>query len=202
MTIPHTLPAESLPIEALPAEELGAGSAQRTRDFASFSADDFKAAFRHHPGGVAVVTATGPNGHVALTATSVSSVSADPPLLVFSVSGQSSSAPTLRRAEFVVVHLLAADGLGVAQLGATSGIDRFADSSRWSTLVTGEPVFHGTRWLRARVIDRLDAKSATIVVAQAVQSNISADAPHPGDDGLVYVDRTWHRIGAHSRIDA
>lgn len=184
---------------ALPAE-----TERRTgpRDLSSFSADDFKAAFRHHPGGVAVITATGPEGHVALTATSVSSVSAEPPLLVFSVSAQSSAAPTIRTAEHVVVHLVEAEGLGLAQLGATSGIDRFADTDRWTTLITGEPVFHGTRWLRARVIDRLDAKTATVVVAQAVQSNVSAEAPHGGDDGLVYVDRTWHRIGAHSRVEA
>ncbi|MGO1768478.1 MAG: flavin reductase family protein [Microbacterium sp.] len=172
------------------------------RDLAPFAADDFKAAFRHHPGGVAVITATGPGGHVALTATSVSSVSAEPPLLVFSVSAQSSAAPTIRSADHVVVHLLGADELELARLGATSGIDRFADTSLWTTIVTGEPVFHGTRWLRSRVIDRLDSGTATIVVAQAVQSNISADEPRGEDDGLVYVDRTWHRLGSASRLDA
>lgn len=195
MTRRNTTPMDGAPSAA---EDAPAAPAH----LPSFSADDFKAAFRHHPGGVAVITATGPDGHVALTATSVSSVSADPPLLVFSVSAQSSAAPTIRRATFVVVHLVEAEGLDIAQLGATSGVDRFADTGRWTTLVTGEPVFHGTRWLRTRVIDRLDAKTATVVVAQAVQSNVSAEAPHPGGDGLVYVDRTWHRIGDHSRLDA
>ncbi len=171
------------------------------RDLTPFAADDFKAAFRHHPGGVAVITATGPGGHVALTATSVSSVSAEPPLLVFSVSAQSSSAPTIREAEHVVVHLIDAERIALAQLGATSGIDRFADTSLWTTLVTGEPVFHGTRWLRSRVIDRLDSGTATIIVAQAVQSNISADEPRGEDDGLVYVNRTWHRVGSRSRLE-
>ena len=46
----------------------------------SLSADEFKALFRGHPGGVAVITADAGDGPVALTATSVASVSAEPPL--------------------------------------------------------------------------------------------------------------------------
>jgi len=168
---------------------------------AALPAQDFAAAFRHHPGGVALITATGPRGHVALTATSVASVSVDPPLFVFSASAASSAAPTIRAADSLVLHLIGAEGVALAQLGATSGIDRFADTDSWTTLITGEPVFHGTRWLRARVVDRIDAGSATIVLAEAVQSNIAADAPLADDDGLVYVNRAWHRIGEHSVID-
>jgi flavin reductase (DIM6/NTAB) family NADH-FMN oxidoreductase RutF len=44
----------------------------------SLSPDEFKALFRGHPGGVAVITADAGDGPVALTATSVASVSADP----------------------------------------------------------------------------------------------------------------------------
>ncbi|WP_330257525.1 flavin reductase family protein [Nocardia sp. NBC_00565] len=64
---------------------------------AAVSAEQFRSAFRGHPGGVSLITAdTG--RPVALTATSVASVSVDPPALTFSVSEQSSSAPTLRQA--------------------------------------------------------------------------------------------------------
>ena len=92
----------------------------------SLASDDFKALFRGHPGGVAVITAQAGESPVALTATSVASVSADPPLLIFSISAQSSSAAVFARAETVVVHLLDANDLEVAQLGATTGVDRFA----------------------------------------------------------------------------
>ena len=37
----------------------------------AITADEFKAAFRNHPGGVAVITADAGNGPVGLTATSV-----------------------------------------------------------------------------------------------------------------------------------
>ena len=112
-------------------------------------AEQFKAAFRNHAAGVAVITADAGDGPVALTATSVFSVSAEPPLLVFSLSASSSSTPTLTRASTVVVHLLSADQLDLAVLAATSGIDRFADTSIWSRLETGEPYFTAAPvWIR------------------------------------------------------
>ena len=158
------------------------------------SADEFKAAFRGHPGGVSLITAVGADGPVALTATSVTSVSADPPMLVFSVSTISSSHAALTSCDTVVVHLLAAEHQRLAALGATSGVDRFADTALWDALPTGEPVFHGPRWLRARVLERIPAGTATVLVAEVVETALRANDGH----GLVYVDRTWHHIGEHS----
>ncbi|MDQ1572665.1 MAG: hypothetical protein QOH44_224, partial [Actinomycetota bacterium] len=109
-------------------------SAAEPDRWVSLSADEFKLAFRNHPAGVAVITADAGDGPVGLTATSVFSVSAEPPLLVFSISSQSSSAPTLSRADTVVVHLLSAEQLAVAKLFATSGVDRFADTESWARL--------------------------------------------------------------------
>jgi flavin reductase (DIM6/NTAB) family NADH-FMN oxidoreductase RutF len=169
---------------------------------ASLSADDFKALFRGHPGGVAVITAEGPNGPVALTATSVSSVSVDPPLLIFSVSALSSATPSILAAETIVVHLLDGDDLEVAQLASTSGVDRFADRTRWSRLVTGEPVYHGVRaWVRCSIVERMNAGGSTVIAAHALQSDIARDV-EPGGHGnaLVYHNRSWHRLGDHSRI--
>ena len=71
----------------------------------SLPAEDFKAVFRGHPGGVSVITADAGQGPVALTATSVASISVDPPLLVFSISALSSAAVALTRATSLVVHI-------------------------------------------------------------------------------------------------
>ncbi|GAA2982064.1 flavin reductase (DIM6/NTAB) family NADH-FMN oxidoreductase RutF [Microbacterium terrae] len=168
----------------------------------SLSADDFKGLFRCHPGGVAVVTAEGEHGPVALTATSVSSVSADPPLLVFSLSALSSATPTIVSAETVVVHLLDANDLGLARLCAAKGADRFADQDSWTRLVTGEHVFHGVRaWVRCAVVSRMEAGGSTVIAAHALQSTISRDV-ESGEAGeaLVYYNRAWHRLGEHSLI--
>lgn len=166
----------------------------------SISEEAFKAAFRGHPGGVALITATGPGGHVALTATSVASVSADPPLLVFSVSHRSSAAPTIRSASSVVVHLLDAPHLELARLGALHGADRFADDRLWTTLPTGEPVFHGPVWLRSIVVDTLGAGTATVVVAEPVETNLLGERDNAGG-ALVYHGHRWHRLGPASRVD-
>jgi flavin reductase (DIM6/NTAB) family NADH-FMN oxidoreductase RutF len=176
---------------------------KNTTDGDAVGPEQFRAAFRRHPGGVALVTALGPQGPAALTATSVTSISAEPAILAFSVSHGSSATPAIVAASTVVVHLLDASNVHLAKLGATSGIDRFADSTLWSFLGTGEPVFHDTRWLRARVLDRVDAGSATLVLAEPIESNVSVEPTDEGSvrEGLVYLDRTWHRLGDSSRLD-
>lgn len=169
----------------------------------SLPADDFKALFRGHPAGVAVITADAGAGPVALTATSVASVSADPPLLIFSISTLSSAAATLARAETVVVHLLDADDIDLAKLGATSGVDRFADEGLWTRLTTGEPVYRGVRaWVRCAVINRMEAGTSTVIAAHALQSHIARDVA-PGEPGgaLVHHNRSWHRLSEDSRLD-
>ncbi len=62
--------------EVAPAAPGGAGQ---------LSAEEYKAVFRRHPAGVAVVTLVDPVTRelVGFTATSVISVSADPPVLAF-----------------------------------------------------------------------------------------------------------------------
>ncbi|MCU1443160.1 MAG: flavin oxidoreductase, partial [Cryobacterium sp.] len=85
-------------------------------------------------------------------------------LLVFSIAKESSSAPTIRAARSVVVHLLGADQLNIARLCATSGIDRFADRSIWQRLASGEPYFpNAPSWLRGRVVDRMEVGGSTIL---------------------------------------
>jgi flavin reductase (DIM6/NTAB) family NADH-FMN oxidoreductase RutF len=169
------------------------------------SPEEFKAAFRNHPAGVAIITADAGDGPVALTATSVFSVSVEPPLLVFSISELSSSTPTIRKADTVVVHLLGAGQLDIAKLGATSGIDRFADTSIWDRLPTGEPYFPAAHaWIRGRVVNKMEAGGSTVVAVQALETKAPPAGDHAADaaeaEPLVYHNRTWHRLGEHSKI--
>jgi flavin reductase (DIM6/NTAB) family NADH-FMN oxidoreductase RutF len=165
------------------------------------SADEFKLAFRHHPAGVALITADAGDGPVAMTVTSVFSVSAEPPLFVFSISDQSSATPTITKAETLIVHLLSADQLDLARLGATSGVDRFADTSSWDRLITGEPYFPAVRtWIRGRVIDRMRAGSSTVVAVHALQARLPESAESEAVEPLVYYRRTWHALSDESEI--
>ncbi|WP_375388802.1 flavin reductase family protein [uncultured Amnibacterium sp.] len=163
------------------------------------TAEEFKLAFRNHAAGVAVITADAGDGPVGLTATSVFSVSAEPPLLIFSLSSSSSSAPTIRAADTVIVHLLGADQIALARLCATSGIDRFADRTIWDRLITGEPYFPSAHaWIRGRVVNRMEAGASTVVAVHALQAKLPVDA---GDaPPLVYHNRAYHSLGDHSRL--
>lgn len=181
---------------------VGARSVTSAQEPEPTTTERFIAAFGNHPAGVSVITADAGNGPVALTATSVCSVSVDPPMLAFSASSRSSSTPTIRSAETLVVHLLNSEQLPIAQLGATSGIDRFADTSIWDRLGTGEPYFPGAAvWIRGRIVNTLDARGATLVLVEALEvggkgGNPSLNAGQP----LVYHSRAWHALGEHSRI--
>lgn len=167
--------------------------------------DQFRAAFRHHPGGVTVITAKSPEGkHVALTATSLASVSLEPPLVVFSASAISSSTPVLNAAEHVIVHFIDADAIEIAKIGATSGIDRFEDTSMWTELETGERVFTDAPvWMRCKIVNRVDAAGSTLLVAEVVDTSLANGDADPRDerDPLTYVNRTWHRLNDGSRVE-
>ncbi|MFL4473310.1 flavin reductase family protein [Paeniglutamicibacter sp. MACA_103] len=177
-----------------------AGSTVATLPSAGVGPAEFKAAFRNHPAGVAIITATGPEGPVGLTVSSVISVSAEPPLLVFSLSAGSRTTPLIAGADTVVVHLLGAAQAPLAKAFATPGVDRFA-ATDWHLLPTGEPVLsQAPVWLRGRIVNAMDAGGSVVVAVHLLQANVPADGDLP-ETPLVYHNRSWHRLGDHSVID-
>jgi flavin reductase (DIM6/NTAB) family NADH-FMN oxidoreductase RutF len=187
-------------------ERGGAGdfeASEASSTLSGLEAQHFIAAFREHPAGVAVITADIGAGPVGLTATSVSSVSADPAMLVFSVADASSSTPVIRAASTLVVHLLSSRDISIAQLCATSGIDRFADTSIWDRLPTGEPYFTGVkRWIRAEVVSTVSAGTSTLMIVHALEASPTVVLGAPTDDApLVYHKRTWHSLNDQSVLN-
>ena len=136
------------------------------------SPDAFKRVFRNQAAGAAIITADAGNGPVGSTATSVFSVSAEPALLVFSVSDDSSSARTLHKTENVVIHLLSADQVDLAKFCAKSGVDRFADTPLWDRLPSGEPSFPTAQaGILGRVVNRMPAGGATVLAVHALEAS-------------------------------
>jgi len=155
--------------------------------------DAYKAVFRQHPAGVAVIALEHEGRPVGFTATSVISVSAAPPLLAFSLASTSSSWPAISAARTLAVSFLAHDQDDVSTRFATSGIDRFA-AGGWSRLASGEPVVDGAlSWVRGRVVQRTPVGDSYLVSLRALSSGTRGEAAP-----LVYHDRAYHRIGDHS----
>lgn len=157
----------------------------------------FKELFRNYPNGVAIVTATGTDGPVGFTATSVVSISADPAVLAFSITSAASSWPTIAGARSVVVHFLDTEHIGLSQLFATSGADRFAPVD-WEELPTGEPrLLEVGSWTRGVILDRVPAGASTIVLVGATEASVA-----PERVPLVYHDRHYHSLTPISVVPA
>lgn len=154
----------------------------------SIDAEHFRTIFRGHPAGVAVVTLHDGTRAYGFTATSVISVSAEPPLFAFSVHAASSSWSALSRAQRVMINFLAEDQADVAARFSTSGIDRFA-AGGWHPLPTGEPVLTGCAgWIEGRVWSLVPAAGSRLILAEAAAAWGSDRRP------LIYRDRTYHRL--------
>ncbi|MFD7712306.1 flavin reductase family protein [Streptomyces sp. NPDC059786] len=131
------------------------------------SADLLRSVFRQHAAGVAVITTQGPRGPVGFTATSLASVSAEPPVVSFGVGTGASSWPALSEAEHVGVHILGEHQQGLAATFARSGADRFGKPTRWREGPEGVPVLDGVlAWLVCRVTARVPAGDHRIVLAE------------------------------------
>ncbi|ETK37566.1 flavin reductase family protein [Microbispora sp. ATCC PTA-5024] len=149
--------------------------------------DAFLSAFRRHAAGVAVVTTMSEHGPVGFTATSVTSVSREPPMLAFGIGTSSSCWPAIRDGHAFVVHILASGQRDLAALFARRGADRFGPHTRWSRLPGGEPLLHGAAaWLRCRTRERFIAGDHRLVLGLVTDGR--AD---PELDPLVYHDGTY-----------
>ncbi|KUJ68176.1 flavin reductase [Streptomyces albus subsp. albus] len=137
------------------------------------TSDLLRSVFRRHAAGVAVITAqhTRP---VGFTATSLSSVAAEPPLLSFGVGTGSSSWPAISEAEHIGVHILGEHQRELAATFARSGADRFAPPTSWRSGPHGVPVIDGVlAWLVCRVVARIPAGDHRVVIAEAVAGDPS-----------------------------
>lgn len=139
--------------------------------------------------GVTVVTAIGAGGErVGLTANSLTSVSLDPPLLLFCPARTASALPTLRASGRFAVNVLAADQAAVADRFSRRGVDRFADAV-WDNLV-GLPVLSGALASFACTLDaEHDGGDHVVVVGR-----VDAMRCGGGHDPLLYFRGAYRQV--------
>ncbi|WP_181795437.1 flavin reductase family protein [Streptomyces sp. WELS2] len=126
-----------------------------------------RSAFRRHAAGVAVITARGASGPVGFTATSLTSVSAEPPLVSFGIGTGASSWPAIAGTDHVGVHILGEHQSDLAATFARSGADRFGAPTAWREGPKGVPVLDDVLvWLVCRIVGRVPAGDHRIVLAE------------------------------------
>ena len=102
----------------------------------------FRQVLGHVPTGVSLVTAMTPSGPVGIAINSLTSVSLEPPLVLFCVAHSSSTWPALQAAGAFSVNVLGEDDADICRRFARRGIDRFAGMP-YHLGATGAPVLKG-----------------------------------------------------------
>lgn len=152
-------------------------------------ANDFRAAFRAHPAGVALITANPHGQPVGLTVSSLASLSIDPVAVSFSLTRSSGSAGAVLQAPTFLIHLLGEEHSDLADAFAHPDGERFTDGQGWQLLENGEPYFaQAPVALRARMHSSLQVGGSRLIAAEVL------DILHgPQSQHLLYQDR--HYLG-------
>lgn len=115
--------------------------------------------------GVTIVTAKGAEGRpIGLTATSFTSVSMEPPLVLVCIHKTIGSYEPMMGAEGYAVQILGAEQEALSRKFATGGIDKFADQPVTEGLY-GAPLLPGClATIECRTTERVDAGDHTILI--------------------------------------
>lgn len=106
---------------------IGARSGDKSMPEPVFDSMEFRRALGTFTTGVTVITARSATGEpVGVTANSFSSVSLDPPLVLWSLAKTAHSLPVFQAAEFFAIHILAAGQEELSNRFASRGEDKFA----------------------------------------------------------------------------
>jgi flavin reductase (DIM6/NTAB) family NADH-FMN oxidoreductase RutF len=152
----------------------------------------YRAIFGSFPNGVSVVTTRDFDGTLnGLTATSVCSLSLDPPLLLVCVSDDSTTLPALQRRKRFVVNFLAGDKAAVARHFASDLDDKFA-VVRWRPSVEHElPILSddAVAYAECRTVEEIQAGDHVIVVGLIEDGDLTANRSALVFRGGIY--RNW-----------
>ena len=125
--------------------------------------DQYRLVLGHLPTGVTVVTANGAGGPVGMSANSVTSVSLDPPLILFCPAMTSTTWPPIRDSGRFCINVFAAHHEEMSRRFSARGVDRFAGVA-WHERAAGPALDDAVAWIECTI-----------------------DAVHPGGDHLIVV---------------
>lgn len=150
-----------------------------------------RSAFRRHASGVSVITMNDSSGKPAgFTATSMTSLGANPPLASFNVSRGSSTWPILEKVEYVAIHTLGENNLALAQRMAADHTQRFLQED-WFAGPYGLPIFRdATAVIIGKVRDFHNIESNAVVIVDIIEGLIGEL-----DNALLYYQRHYMSPG-------
>lgn len=183
----HSAPAQAGAVSAAPE------SAPKVE--LSAAALAYRAAMRKLAGAVSVLTVGAGESRTGLTATSVSSLSIDPPTLLICVNRSSSSLGALKSHGTFAINVLRPHHQPLADQfagkGGLKGPDRY-QGAEWTRLETGAPVLaDALAAFDCEIEEAIERHSHFIVIGRVVASRITETA-----EPLLYWAGAYRNLGA------
>lgn len=148
-------------------------------------------------GAVSVITTDGAAGRWGFTASAVCSVTDQPPTLLVCMNRSSFSNSHFKQNGVLSVNVLSAELKDISGVFANRDLDsdqRFAQAS-WSTLESGAPLLDDALVnFDCRIAQAHEVGSHTIFYCEVLGIRNGKS-----QDGLVYFNRAYHRLGEQSR---
>jgi flavin reductase (DIM6/NTAB) family NADH-FMN oxidoreductase RutF len=144
-----------------------------TSDNAAFEGT-FKEMFRRHAAGVAIITVNYNGVPYGFTATSVASLSAQPPRFTFNMARSSSSWPAIANTTHIGVHMLGLENQELADRFARTR-NRF-EGDHWEMGPHEVPILKDVAgWLIGKIQMRLSFENNAVVVVEVVGWQVGED---------------------------
>jgi 3-hydroxy-9,10-secoandrosta-1,3,5(10)-triene-9,17-dione monooxygenase reductase component len=138
----------------------------------------FRQVLAHMPTGVSVITAHGLAGPIGMAANSVTSVSLDPPLMLFCPARSSSTWPGIRDAGRFCINVMAGHHEEITRRFAAKDTDRFAGVD-YTDRTGGPALREALAWIECEIEDEHEAGDHTIVVARVVAIEAASGSSEP-----------------------
>ena len=152
------------------------GAAARFPSVPAVDAPTFRTVLGHFCSGITIVTSVDDGEPVGLTCQSFSSVSLDPPLVLFVAAKAAQSWPRIRAAGHFSANVLAEDQEALSRRFALRGIDKFAGVG-WKPGPSGSPLLDDCLAYVDCAIDAVhDAGDHDIVVGRVLELAVTREA--------------------------
>lgn len=132
----------------------------------------------HFGTGVTVVTAMADGEPVGMACNSFTSLSLDPPLVLFCAATSSSTWPKIQGARHYCVNILAEDGEQLCRTFASKPAPERYDGVGYSKAVTGAPVLdEALAYIDCEIVNEFDGGDHVIVVGKVVELGYREGSP-------------------------
>ena len=139
----------------------------------------YRTVLGHFATGVVIVTALDDNEPVGMACNSFTSVSLEPPLVLFCAAKASSTWPRLRTSGKWAANFLDEDAEEVCRLFAQKGADRFAHL-RYGPGRTGSPILDDAlAFVDCETIEEHDAGDHTVVIGRVLELGYQHEGKPP-----------------------